>query len=100
MKNAVYAVVAALLAVAQPCGADAIDGVIEICSRDAFGRDTPFVVTGESTDGKIVIPPGVSVRIASVTVNGRQINRVVDSGLVTGGGRLVAGASGFSIIFR
>ena len=76
------------------------DGIIEICSRDAFSKDTPFVITGESTDGKIVIPPGVSVKIASVTVNGRQINGVKKSGLVTGGGKLIAGTVGFTIDFR
>ena len=77
-----------------------VDGVIEIRSRNAFGKDTPFVVTGESTDGKIVIPPGVSVRIESVTVNGRQISGTVDSGLVTGGGKLIAGKCGLMMIFR
>ena len=76
------------------------DGVIEIRNGNAFRKDTPFVVTGESTDGKIVIPSGVSVKIASVTVNGLQINGVVESGLVTGGGRLIAGKGGFCILFR
>ncbi|MBR2679149.1 MAG: hypothetical protein IKE23_00005, partial [Exiguobacterium sp.] len=74
------------------------DGVIEIHNGKAFGKDTPFVVTGESTDGKIVIPPGVSVRIESVSVNGRQISGTVDSGLVTGGGKLIAGSVGCCII--
>ena len=76
------------------------DGVIEIHNGNAFRKDTPFVITGESTDGKIVIPSGVSVKVASLTVNGRQINGVVESGLVTGGGRLIAGKGGFCIIFR
>lgn len=76
------------------------DGVIEIHNGNAFRKDTPFVITGESTDGKIVIPSGVSVKVASLSVNGRQINGVVESGLVTGGGRLIAGKGGFCIIFR
>ena len=75
-------------------------GKIEIQNAAAFMRTVPFAFTGESTDGMCVIPSGVTLRIDTVTVNGRQLNGTVTSGLVAGGGTLVAGRVGFAIIVR
>ena len=76
------------------------DGTIEIQNREAFAKETPFAFNGASTDGMLVIPSGTTLRFATVTVNGRPLNGTFTSGLVTGGGTLVTGTTGMSIIVR
>ena len=75
-------------------------GTLELRNGKAFGRDTPVAFTGENTDGMLVIPAGTNVRLRNVLLNGRRLNGVYSSGLVTGGGSLTAGMLGMSIIFR
>ena len=76
------------------------DGKIEMRNAAAFSEDTPFAFRGDSTTGMMVIPTGTTVKLATVTVNGKTLNGSFSSGLVTGGGTLLAGTSGFMVIFR
>ncbi len=76
------------------------DGKIEMRNAAAFSEDTPFAFRGDSTAGMMVIPTGTTVKLATVTVNGKTLNGSFSSGLVTGGGTLLAGTSGFMVIFR
>lgn len=75
-------------------------GRIEIQNKDAFAKATPFTFSGDTTDGMLVIPAGTVVRLSSVTVNGKALNGRMSSGLVTGGGTLVAGTLSLSVSFR
>lgn len=65
-----------------------------------FGKDVNFVVEGDSTDGSLVIPSGINVKCATLTVNGTtRRGGVLRDGVVTGGGTLQIGLIGTQIIF-
>ncbi len=75
-------------------------GKLEIRSRTALGKETPLSFVGASTDGMLVIPSGVTVRVYEAYVNGAKLTGRYTSGLVTGGGTLVVAKPGFSVNFR
>ena len=74
-------------------------GVLELHHDKALPKDVALTVSGEET-ARLAIPAGVTLKCKTLTVNGRPVEGIISSGLVTGGGLLRAGRIGLSIIVQ
>ena len=75
-------------------------GILDLRHAKPFPKTATLSVDGDET-GRIVIPAGVTVKCASLTVNGvPQAKGALTSGVVTGGGVLQVGPPGLYLFIR
>lgn len=75
-------------------------GILDLRHAKPFPKTATLSVEGDETD-RIVIPAGVTVKCASLTVNGvPQAKGALTSGVVTGGGVLQVGPPGLYLFIR